>query len=78
MLQFLKKTKTMHRISSRTSILNIPIKIYLQSSLSPSSNEVFFKTGTSDWTTGSSIKSVTLSQNPPDTCDMSELFLFFY
>ena len=64
----------MLKISSTNNTLNKTIKTYLQSSLSTSTNEVFFTAGTSHSTTGSSIKSVTLSQNPPDMYDMSELF----
>ena len=45
----------------------ILIKIYFQSSLLPSSNEVCFTAGTSHWTTGSSVKSVYVSQN---TCSL--------
>ena len=61
------------RIFLRNSILSIPIKICLQSSLSSSSHEVFFAAGTSHWTTGSSVKSITLSHNAPGTYDLSDL-----
>ena len=44
MSQFLKLPKIMHKISSRSSTLSIPIKIYLRSSLS-SANEAFFTAG---------------------------------
>ena len=56
------ETKAIYIISSRKSILSTLIKIYLQSSLS-SSNEVFFTARTLHWTTGSTVKSVTLSHN---------------
>ena len=70
MLQFFK---TIHRISSRNSTLSIPIQIYLQLSLSSSSNEVFFTAGTLRWTTCSSTKSITLSHDSPDINDMCDL-----
>ena len=70
MLQFFK---TIHRISSRNSTLSIPIQIYLQSSLSSSSNEVFFTAGTFCRTTGSSAKSITLSHDSLDINDMYDL-----
>ena len=41
MSQFLKLPKIMHKISSRSSTLSIPIKISLRSSLL-SANEAFF------------------------------------
>ena len=73
----------MPAISSGNSILSIPIKIYLQSSLlslsssssssSSSSKEVFFTAGTSHWTTGSR----TLSHDAPGIYDMSDLLCFF-
>ena len=43
----LLETKTIHKISSRNSTLSIPIKVYLQSSLSSLSNEVLFTAWTS-------------------------------
>ena len=36
-----EETKTIHKIISRNSTLSIPIKVYLRSSLSSLSNEVF-------------------------------------
>ena len=57
-------------------MLSTPIKIYLQSSLS-SSSEVFFTDETSHWPTGSSVKSVTSSHNAPGIYDVSDLLRFF-
>ena len=71
------ETKTIHRISSRNSRLIIPIKIYLESLLSSSSKEAFFTGGTSHWTTGSSVKSINLSQNVTVMYDMMTFFSFF-
>ena len=51
--------------------------MYLQSSLLPTSNDVFFTAGTSHWTTGSSMTSVSLSQNASDIYDICGLFLSF-
>ena len=55
------ETNTIHRITCRNGTLSISIKIYLQSSLSSSSKEVFFKGGTWHLSTGSSVKPITLS-----------------
>ena len=49
--------RTIHRISSRNSLLSIPIKIYLRSSLSLSSKEVFF-TPSLNWDTKSRMEIV--------------------
>ena len=38
------ETKTIHKIVFRNRILSIPIKVYLQTSLSPLSNEVLLTT----------------------------------
>ena len=66
MLQLFKNLKLyIHKTSSRNCALSIPIKIYFQSSLSPSSNKVFF---------GSS--GAILSQNATGYNDMSDLFCF--
>ena len=45
----------------------------MQSSLSALSNEVFFTAWTSHWTTGLSVKSITLSQNARGIYGMSNL-----
>ena len=71
MPHFLKKLRLYIELH-RNSTLNIPIKIYLLSSLSSSSNEVFFTAGVSSWTTGSFVKSMTLSQNGAGIYDMSD------
>ena len=39
--------------------------------------EVFFTVGTSHWTTGSSVRSITLSHNTAGIYDMSDLLCFF-
>ena len=71
-----EETKTMHIISSRNSTLSIAIKVYLWLSLWSLSNEVFFTAWTWHWTTGSSVKLITLAQNAPGIYDMSDLFCF--
>ena len=77
MLQFLMKLKIIHKISSRNSKLSVLIKIYLQSSLSSLSKEMFFYFLISSLTIGSSVKLITLFQNIPSMFDMSDLFFFF-
>ena len=37
-----------------------------------------FTAGSSQWTTGSSVKSVTLSQNASAMSDIPDLFFFFF
>ena len=76
------KTKTIHRISSRNSILSVSTKIFLQSSLWSSSKKVFFIGGISHLPTDVSVKSVTLSQNLPCMYDMPDFsysgFSYFF
>ena len=72
-----QETKTIHIISSLNSTLSMPIKIYLRSSFSPLSNEALFTNRKSHWTIGSSLKSVTLSQEVPGIYDIPDLFSFF-
>ena len=73
----LLETKAVHKIISINSTLSVLIKVYLQSSLSSISNEVFFTVWISHWTTGSSTKSKTLSQTTPGIYDMSSNLLCF-
>ena len=73
-----QETKTIHIIISLNSTLSIPIKIYLQSSLSPLSNEAIFTNRKSHGTIGSSLKSVTLSREVPGIYDIPDLFFFFF
>ena len=70
------ETMNIHKIISRNSTLSIPIKVYLQSLLSSSSNEVFFTAWTSYRTTSESVKSITLSWKAPSMYDMSNLLCF--
>ena len=51
--------------------------MYLQSPLLPTSKDVFFTAETSHGTTGSSMTSVSLSQNASGIYDICDLFLSF-
>ena len=79
------ETHNIHIISFRNSALSILIKIYLRSSLLPSSNEdfeinkfmEFFATGRSHWSTALSVRSITLSQIVSGIYDICNLLFFF-
>ena len=71
MLQFLKKLKLCSELVPEIVLYIHPSKFICNHHYY---NQLIFTAGISHRTTSSSVKSVTLSQNLPDTYDMSDLF----